>query len=317
MADVDVLSGDRFELGEGGRWVGDQVLLVNIPAGRLYRTPVDDMTQLTEIAHLDVPLAAIAPVADRPGVYLAAAGTGFTLIGAETETGAKTETGAETDTSAETKLGQPEPVTDREWRMNDAIADRAGRLWAGSMACDQTKGCGALYRLDPDGSVRTVLRSLTIANGPAFSPDGRVMYLSDTPLGHIDAFDVSPAGELSNRRPFARLDPEQGAPDGLTVDSDGYVWAALFGGGAVQRFRPDGEPDRRVPVPARQPTSVCLAGDTLVVTSGRGGLDDPADADGAVMITPAGATGIPALPVRLNALAAEEERRVAKGTKTP
>ncbi|WP_306204342.1 SMP-30/gluconolactonase/LRE family protein [Actinoplanes sp. RD1] len=278
MADVDVLSEDRFELGEGGRWVGDQVLLVNIPAGRLYSTPAGDMTQLTEIAHLDVPLAAIAPVAGRPGVYLAAAGTGFTVLGDDAE------------------LAQPEPVTGRKWRMNDAVADPAGRLWAGSMAYDQSPGNGALYRLDPDGTVRTVLRGLTIANGPAFSPDGRVMYLSDTPLGHIDAFDVSDSGELSNRRPFARLDPDQGAPDGLTVDSDGYVWAALFGGGAVQRFRPDGGPDRRIPVPARQPTSVCLAGDTLVVTSGRGGLDDPADADGAVMVTAAGATGLPARP---------------------
>ncbi|BCJ50728.1 hypothetical protein Asp14428_22030 [Actinoplanes sp. NBRC 14428] len=197
-------------------------------------------------------------------------------------------------------MARPEPVTARDWRMNDAVADRAGRLWAGSMACDQSPGCGALYRLDPDGSVRTVLTGLTIANGPAFSPDGRTMYLSDTPLGHVDSFDVDPdTGELSGRRSFVRLDPAHGAPDGLTTDADGYLWVALFGGGAVHRYRPDGLLDRRIPVPARQPTSVCLIGTTLVVTSGRGGLDDPGPADGAVLVTAAGARGGPALPVRM------------------
>jgi sugar lactone lactonase YvrE len=72
---------------------------------------------------------------------------------------------------------------------------------------------------------------------------------------------------------------------------------ALFGGGAVQRHRPDGELDRRVPVPAAQPTSVCLVGSTLVVTSGRGGLEKPGPDDGAVLVTAAGAPGVPALPV--------------------
>ncbi|AGL17239.1 SMP-30/gluconolactonase/LRE family protein [Actinoplanes sp. N902-109] len=285
MTDVDVLTPDRFELGEGSRWTGDRLVLVDIPHGRLLCAPTGDLRSgLTELARLDVPLAAVAPVAGRPGTFLAAAGTGFALI---------TPDGVQ-------PLAAPEPVTDRPWRMNDAVADRAGRFWAGSMACDQSPGQGALYRLDPGGGVHTVLRDLTIANGPAFSPDGRTMYLSDTPLGHIDRFAVDPAtGELSDRRPFARLDPAAGAPDGLTVDSDGFVWAALFGGGAVQRFRPDGTPDRRIELPARQPTSVCLVDRTLIVTSGRGGLDDPGPADGAVLITDAAAAGLPALAARM------------------
>ena len=282
---------DRLELGEGSRWVGDRLVLVDIPAGRLLSAPAPTGApagsgdRLTELAALPDPLATVAAVAGRPGTWLAATGTGFALIGAD---GVR-------------PLASPEPVTDRPWRMNDGVADRAGRFWAGSMACDQTARCGALYRLDPDGSVRTVLRDLTIANGPAFSPDGRTMYLSDTPLGHVDQFDVDPGtGELSNRRPFVRLDSEDGAPDGLTVDAEGHVWVALFGGGAVHRYRPDGELARRIPVPAEQPTSVCLVGTNLVVTSGRGGLHHPGPDDGAVMIGEAGATGIPALPVRLD-----------------
>jgi sugar lactone lactonase YvrE len=287
MTDVRELAADRLELGEGSRWVGDRVVLVDIPAGRLLSAPAPPgaASALTELAKLPEPLAAVAPVAGRPQAWLAAAGTGFTLI----------------DGDDVREIAAPEAVTDRPWRMNDAVADRAGRFWAGSMACDQTRGCGALYRLDPDGSVRTVLRDLTIANGPAFSPDGRVMYLSDTPLGHVDRFDVDPrTGELSGRAPFLRLDEEHGTPDGLTVDADGYLWVALFGGSAVRRYRPDGVLDRAVPVPARQPTSVCLVGDHVVVTSGRGGLDDPGPADGAVMITEAGATGLEALPARLD-----------------
>jgi sugar lactone lactonase YvrE len=290
MTTVTDLSADRFELGEGSRWVGDRLVLVDIPTGRLLSRPAPTgaapigTDPLTLVTTLPEPLAAVAPLADRPGAWLAAAGTGFAVI----------------DGDSVRRIAAPPPVTDRPWRMNDGVADRAGRFWAGSMACDQSPGCGALYRLDPDGRVRTMVRDLTIANGPAFSADGRVMYLSDTPLGHVDRFDVDPAtGELSGRRPFARIAPEHGSPDGLTVDADGGVWVALFGGAAIHRYRPDGTLERRLAVPARQPTSVCVVGERVVVTSGRGGLADPGVHDGAVMIMDAGVTGIEALPTRL------------------
>jgi sugar lactone lactonase YvrE len=282
---MKALSSDRFELGEGGRWVGDQVVLVDIPAGRLFGTPSAAVAPqtLTQLAELPVPLAAVAPVRDAPGSWIAAAGTGFWLIeGGEGR-----------------QLAEAEAVTGKQWRMNDAVADPAGRLWAGSMACDQSPKGGALYRF-ADGKVQTVLTGLTIANGPAITPDGRTLFLSDTPLGLVQRFDLDPAtGELSGRRDFVRLDENDGSPDGITVDADGFLWMALFGGSAVRRYRPDGELDRIVEVPARQPTSVCLAGSRLVVTSGRGGLDDPGPDDGAVLVTDAEATGIPALPVRL------------------
>jgi sugar lactone lactonase YvrE len=290
MSDVIALTPDRLELGEGGRWVGDRLMLVDIPAGRLLSLPLRSDTPepttapLTELARLPEPLAVVAPVAGEPDTWLAATGTGFALLGP----------------NGVRRLADPEPVTTKPWRMNDGVADSEGRFWVGSMACDQSAGNGALYRLDPDGSVRTVLRGLTIANGPAFSADGATMFLSDTPLGHVDRFDVDRrSGELSGRRPFLRFEEDDGSPDGITVDADGFLWVALFGGGAVHRYRPDGVLDRRVPVPAQQPTSVCLVGSTLVVTSGRGGLDDPGPDDGAVLVTDAGATGVPALAVKV------------------
>ena len=286
MTDVRALAPDRFELGEGSRWVGDRVVLVDIPAGHLFGTPAPTGSgpqELTRLAELPVPLAAVAPVQDSPGTFLAAAGNGFWLL---------------SDGAGRELIGA-EAVTGKEWRMNDAVADPAGRLWAGSMACDQSPKGGALYRY-ADGRVHTVLRGLTIANGPAITADGRTLYLSDTPLGVIQRFDLDPStGELSGRRDFVRIDSADGAPDGLTLDADGFLWVALFGGGAVRRYRPDGQLDRTVAVPARQPTSVCLVGSQLVVTSGRGGLDDPGVDDGAVLVTAAGAQGVPALPVRL------------------
>ena len=286
MTDVRALAPDRFELGEGSRWVGDRVVLVDIPAGHLFGTPAPTGSgpqELTRLAELPVPLAAVAPVQDSPGTFLAAAGNGFWLLA---DGGGRELAGAEA-------------VTGKEWRMNDAVADPAGRLWAGSMACDQSPGNGALYRY-ADGRVHTVLRGLTIANGPAITADGRTLFLSDTPLGLIQRFDLDPAtGELSGRRDFVRIDSADGAPDGLTLDADGFLWVALFGGGAVRRYRPDGQLDRTVAVPARQPTSVCLVGSRLVVTSGRGGLDNPGADDGAVLVTEAGTQGVPALPVRL------------------
>jgi sugar lactone lactonase YvrE len=106
---------------------------------------------------------------------------------------------------------------------------------------------------------------------------------------------------LSGRRPFLRLEPDDGAPDGMTLDAQGYLWVALFGGGAVHRYRPDGTLDRKVRVPARQPTSVCLVASTLVVTSGCGGLKPPGPDDGAVLVTEAGVTGVPALAARVTA----------------
>jgi sugar lactone lactonase YvrE len=168
-------------------------------------------------------------------------------------------------------------------RMNDGKVDPAGRFWAGTMALDERAGAGALYRLDPDGSVHTMLRGVTISNGLDWSDDGRTMFYIDSPTYSVDAFDFDPAaGTILNRRPFATVPKSDGAPDGLTIDAEGHVWVAFWGGGAVRRYAPDGTCVAEIRLPPKYVTSCTFGGadrrDLYITTQG---LDVPA-ADRAV-----------------------------------
>jgi sugar lactone lactonase YvrE len=178
--------------------------------------------------------------------------------------------------------------------MNDAVADPSGRVWAGSMAWDSTDAAGALYRLDLDGRVTTVLTGLTIPNGPAFGLDGRTMYLADSARSTIYRYAVEPAtGELGDHQVFAAVD---GTPDGMTVDADGFVWSAIHGSSCLHRYSPAGELVERVELPARQPTSVALSVEpphVLVVTTATEGLDEPREHDGRVLAVEVAVGGRP------------------------
>ncbi|MFF0793515.1 SMP-30/gluconolactonase/LRE family protein [Streptomyces spiralis] len=113
-------------------------------------------------------------------------------------------------------------------------------------------------------------------NGPAFGPGGTTMYLADSALGTVYAHRVDPAtGTLSDRRVFFRLAPGTGSPDGMTVDDEGRVWSALWGAGEIRCHAPDGTLLLTLAVPASQPTSVCLTGSELLVTTARYGMEAP------------------------------------------
>jgi sugar lactone lactonase YvrE len=171
--------------------------------------------------------------------------------------------------------------TDPGVRMNDGGCDPDGRFYCGSMADDKTPGVAALYRLDPDGSTRVVLDLLTISNGLDWSPDGSRAYYNDTDTYRVDVFDYDRDVGLTNRRAFIDVTPDDGRPDGLTVDAEGGVWVALNHSGTVRRYTPDGAPDAVVDVPSRQVTACTFGGadlDQLFMTTSRENLprgDDP------------------------------------------
>jgi len=190
-----------------------------------------------------------------------------------------------------------DPVwADEGVRMNEGGCDPDGRFWCGSMAYDQSPGAASMYRLDPDGTVRRVFGGVTISNGLEWSPDGSLAYYDDTATHRVDVFDYDRDAGLTGRRPFVVLG-DDGNPDGLTVDAEGGVWVALFGGGAVHRYDAAGRLDAVVEVPTPQVTACTLGGpqlDQLFVTTSREGMgpdDDPLA--GSLFRVDAGVRGLP------------------------
>ncbi|MEQ4304764.1 SMP-30/gluconolactonase/LRE family protein [Plantactinospora sp. B6F1] len=196
----------------------------------------------------------------------------------------------------------PNVWADPDLRMNEGGCDPAGRFYCGSMAYDTRPGAAALYRLDADLVARRVLTDVTISNGIGWSPDGTLAYYVDTPTQRVDVFDyAADEAALTGRRPFARIEPADGSPDGLTVDAEGGVWVALWGGGEVRRYAPDGRLDVRLAVPARQVTACTFGGPELrdlYITTSRLGLDDPEPAAGALFRAEPGVAGLPVTPFR-------------------
>ncbi|SCF45719.1 SMP-30/gluconolactonase/LRE family protein [Micromonospora mirobrigensis] len=197
------------------------------------------------------------------------------------------------DTTGEVgRLATVQP-TGRDVRFNDGVCDPSGRFWAGTVALDQSPGAGTLYRLDPGATVTPALTGVTVSNGIEFTADGATMYYIDTPTRRIDAFDVV-AGELRNRRTAVDLTDVMGVPDGLTLDAEGCLWVALWDGGAVHRYAPNGVLDRVVTFPVPRPTCPAFGGPdltTLYVTSAAIGTDDPLS--GALFAVAAGVAGRP------------------------
>ena len=181
-------------------------------------------------------------------------------------------------------------------RFNDGGCDPEGRFLCGSMAYDARPGAGSLYRLDPDGGVEVVLAEVTISNGIDWSPDGRTAYYADTATGAVSAF--ADGRRLGGRGTFAEIAAGDGAPDGLTVDAEGGVWVALYGGGAVRRYAPSGELDAVVELPVTNATACTFGGpelDRLFVTTSRENIPDGEEpAAGSVFTCAPQVRGLPA-----------------------
>jgi sugar lactone lactonase YvrE len=176
-------------------------------------------------------------------------------------------------------LTRLDPVWDDESvRMNEGGCDPAGTFYCGSMAYDQARGAGSLYRLDRDGAVHRVLDEVTVSNGLEWSPDDSLAYYDDTDTHRTDVFDWSPEIGLTGRRPFVRYGEDE-RPDGLTVDAEGGVWVAFYGGSAVRRYSPEGRLDAVVELPTPQVTACTFGGRELeelyITTSAENREGDP------------------------------------------
>ena len=248
-------------LGEGPYWVAedDCLLWVDIHRSQLHRTYFPSGETVT------MDLAAVSAAFPAVGGGLLTAGGSVLALHLPAERGELWTT----------RVIAEVPPRDGI-RFNDASVDPAGRVWVGSMHTDEAEPLGELYRLDAGGVLTTVVKGVTVSNGLGWSPDGSRMYYADSPMCRVDMFDYDPAtGEAFQRRVFADLSAFDGVPDGLTVDADGCVWVAIWGGGVLRRFAPDGTQDAVIQVPVSQPTSCAFGGPgmtDLYVTSASVGL---------------------------------------------
>jgi sugar lactone lactonase YvrE len=284
---VDVAIRSEALLGEGPRWdaVARRLLWVDIEAGALHL--FDPARGEDRAIALGSRVGAAAPTKEASRTLVALADR-LALVDLE-------------DESLHTLVEIPHGDG---MRLNDGVCDAAGRFWVGSMALDETPGAAALYRYSREAGLERVLAGVTLSNGLGWSPDGGTMYHVDSMTYRLDRFDFELAsGAISNRRPFVTVERGAGIPDGLAVDDDGGIWVALWGGGAVRRYTPDGELDRTVVVPAERVTACCFGGAdgrALYVTTASFELGDEERSRqplaGSVFVADVGVSGPPAQP---------------------
>ena len=253
---VTCVADTQAVLGEGPVWVEREQALywVDIQSSKVFRLHDGD------VRHWQTPMRVCSLAPRAKGGFVAGTEDGIFFVDLDS--------------------GRFEPIADPEAdrpgnRFNDGKVDRAGRFWAGTMDDQEREAAGTLYRLDADLRCLAIDDGYRITNGPAFSPDGRRMYHSDTARQVTYVFDVDEAGNAANRREFARFTVAEGFPDGMTVDAEGCLWIAFWGGWCLRRYSPDAELLQKLELPAGQITSCAFGGEglrTLFITSAGRGL---------------------------------------------
>lgn len=260
-------------LAEGPRWDAriERLLWVDIDGKALHR--FDPATGEDDATPMPAKVGAAAPTAD-PDRILVALSDRLAI--------------------ADVRSGELEPLIDVPHahpglRTNDGAVDPSGRFWIGTMAEDEeTPDLGALYRLD-GGELTTVLAPISLSNGLDWL--GERMYYADTPTQRVDLLDYDDAtGAVENRRPFVTIDEADGSPDGLVLDDEGGLWLALWGGGQVRRYDPDGTHTATLEVPADNVTACWFAGDRLYITTAA----SPQPLGGSLFVAEPGVSGPPA-----------------------
>jgi sugar lactone lactonase YvrE len=177
---------------------------------------------------------------------------------------------------------QVSPVVDIESptsgnRCNDGACDSLGRLWIGTMHLEHKKGAGALYMVDKNLKVHKRLSNTSISNGIAWSADKKHLYFIDSPTRVVQSFFFNEnPGEIIFENNVIEVPAEMGTPDGMTIDEEGMLWIAHWGGFGVYRWNPlNGKPLDKIELPVPQVTSCTFAGenlDELIITSARENL---------------------------------------------
>lgn len=306
MSEVRVAGPVRAGLGEGPAWLDPELLWVDITAGVVHL--LDPVAGQDRAITVPQSVGAAVPAVD--GSILLAVRDGFARLDPGT---------------GRFGLIAPVEIDLPDNRMNDGKCDTAGRFWAGTQSERLTRGAGALYRLELDGSVTRVLDGVTISNGLGWSPDDRRFYYIDTATQRVDVFDHDPAtGAIADRRTFVSIPDGIGAPDGMAVDRDGFVWVAFWDGWRVQRFDPDGRLEREVRFPVSHVTSCAFGGsglETLFVTSSSVDEHGPMSAErlapqplaGSIFALDAPVPGLPTSRARVTPVDAERGGCAAGG----
>lgn len=161
-------------------------------------------------------------------------------------------------------IGDPE-ANNPHVRCNDGVMDRQGRFLVGTFnEADYNAPDGSLYRLDPDGSIHRLDTGFAVTNGMAFSEDGQTFYLAHMFRSQILAYDYDlSTGLVRNRRTFVSMPRETGLPDGIIVDSAGFVWCAHWDGWKITRYDPAGRVDLEIELPVKNVTSMAFGGENL------------------------------------------------------
>jgi sugar lactone lactonase YvrE len=251
----------QAQLGEGTIWVDEEQALYFVDGlrGRLLR--YSESQGSSEVYRHD---GVIGFVAHRAaGGFIAGMDNKLYLLDAALRT--------------VTEVACPEPQLPNS-QFNDGKVDPNGCLWAGTLDRECADPVGSLYRVQKDLSCKAVDDGYLCTNGPAFSPDGRILYHTDSMRRTIYEFDLDlDAGAIFNKRVFVKFDEREGMPDGMTVDRDGRLWVAHFGGSRVTAFGPNGQIDDVVGVPAPNVTTCAFGGTngtTLFITTSRSWMTD-------------------------------------------
>lgn len=191
---------------------------------------------------------------------------------------------------------------ERETRFNDVMADVGGRVFCGTMPTGDR--LGRLYRLDTDGILTQLLDGIGVSNGMGFTPDRKQMYYTDSTKREIYLFDYDgETGDITNQRVFVQTAENEGVPDGMTVDAEGYVWSARWDGGCLVRYAPDGTEERRIHFPAKKVSSVIFGGedytDMYVTTAGGNNKAEEGEGAGALFRINLGIKGVPEFASRI------------------